>query len=93
MTVSELVASNHFHPLPVSNNSLFCAGHFADMDAFEVEESFTDESCARDLENKITNWPLFDQLRHSDIKLLKALNVGTIVDFMVEKKKVKFGLK
>lgn len=68
-------------------------GYSADTDAFEVEESFTDESCARDFENKPTQWALFDQLRHSDIKLLKALNVGTIVDFMVEKKKVKFGLK
>lgn len=38
------------------------------------------------------NWLLFDHVRHQDIKLLKALNVGTIVDFMVEKKKVKFGL-
>ncbi|XP_014235020.1 myotubularin-related protein 14 [Trichogramma pretiosum] len=35
---------------------------------------------------------LFDKYRKRDIKLLKALHVGTIVDFMVEKKKVKFGL-
>lgn len=69
--------------------------HFPDSDAFEVQESFTDESCARDFENKSSNsdWPLFDQIRSLDIKLLKTLNVGTIVDFMVEKKKVKFGLK
>lgn len=39
------------------------------------------------------NWVLCDQVRKDDIKLLRALNVGTIVDFMVEKKKVKFGLK
>ncbi|CAK9800652.1 Myotubularin-related protein 14 [Anthophora quadrimaculata] len=32
------------------------------------------------------------EVRHQDIKLLKTLNVGTIIDFMVEKKKVKFGM-
>lgn len=35
-------------------------------------------------------WQLFDRVRQQDIKLLKTLNVGTIIDFMVEKKKVKF---
>lgn len=66
----------------------------ADTDAIEVEESFTDTSIT-DLESKTSNsdWPLFDQIRSQDIKLLRTLNVGTIVDFMVEKKKVKFGLK
>lgn len=39
------------------------------------------------------DWQLFDRVRSSDIRLLKTLNVGTIIDFMVEKKKVKFGLK
>lgn len=43
--------------------------------------------------NNCNNWVLCDQVRKEDIKLLRALNVGTIVDFMVEKKKVKFGLK
>lgn len=38
------------------------------------------------------DWQLFDRVRSSDIRLLKTLNVGTIIDFMVEKKKVKFGL-
>ncbi|XP_054281383.1 myotubularin-related protein 14 [Macrosteles quadrilineatus] len=42
--------------------------------------------------NNCNNWVLCDQVRKEDIKLLRALNVGTIVDFMVEKKKVKFGL-
>lgn len=41
----------------------------------------------------ISDWQLFDKVRHQDIKLLKTLNVGTIIDFMVEKKKVKFGMK
>lgn len=40
-----------------------------------------------------SDWQLFDRVRNQDIKLLKTLNVGTIVDFMVEKKKVKFGMK
>lgn len=39
-----------------------------------------------------SDWQLFDKVRSQDIKLLKTLNIGTIVDFMVEKKKVKFGL-
>lgn len=39
------------------------------------------------------DWQLFDRVRNQDIRLLKTLNVGTIVDFMVEKKKVKFGMK
>lgn len=36
---------------------------------------------------------LCDKVRSQDINLLKMLNVGTIIDFMVEKKKVKFGMK
>lgn len=39
-----------------------------------------------------SDWQLFNRVRSQDIKLLKTLNVGTIVDFMVEKKKVKFGM-
>ncbi|KAK7792665.1 hypothetical protein R5R35_012024 [Gryllus longicercus] len=39
-----------------------------------------------------SDWQLFDRVRSQDIRLLKTLNVGTIVDFMVEKKKVKFGM-
>ena len=38
------------------------------------------------------DWQLFDRVRSQDIRLLKTLNVGTIIDFMVEKKKVKFGV-
>lgn len=60
-----------------------------DEDGVEVNESFTDDQT----DDNRTNWPLFDQIRNQDIRLLKTLNVGTIVDFMVEKKKVKFGLK
>ncbi|CAG0884097.1 unnamed protein product [Darwinula stevensoni] len=39
-----------------------------------------------------TEWQLFDKVRSHDIRLLKTLSVGTIVDLMLEKKKVKFGL-
>lgn len=60
-------------------------------DAIEVNESFTDEP--EDGIKSNSDWPLFDHVRSQDIRLLKTLNVGTIVDFMVEKKKVKFGLK
>nr|XP_033333041.1 myotubularin-related protein 14 [Megalopta genalis]XP_033333042.1 myotubularin-related protein 14 [Megalopta genalis]XP_033333043.1 myotubularin-related protein 14 [Megalopta genalis]XP_033333045.1 myotubularin-related protein 14 [Megalopta genalis]XP_033333046.1 myotubularin-related protein 14 [Megalopta genalis]XP_033333047.1 myotubularin-related protein 14 [Megalopta genalis]XP_033333048.1 myotubularin-related protein 14 [Megalopta genalis] len=47
---------------------------------------------ARGSDSVLSEWQLFDKVRHQDIKLLKTLNVGTIIDFMVEKKKVKFGM-
>ncbi|CAL8109799.1 unnamed protein product [Orchesella dallaii] len=39
-----------------------------------------------------SDWQLFDRVRSQDIRLLKAFQVQTIVDLMVEKKKVKFGV-
>ena len=39
------------------------------------------------------DWALFDRIRGQDIKLLKELQVGFIFDLMVEKKKVKYGMK
>lgn len=51
----------------------------------EARENTSDEPESND-------WPLFNRMRGNDIRLLKALNVGTIIDFMVENKKVKFGL-
>lgn len=62
-----------------------------DPDVVEINESFRDDQENNPKSN--SDWPLFDQTRSQDIKLLKAFNVGTIIDFMVEKKKVKFGLK
>lgn len=44
-------------------------------------------------QSMFTDWQLLDKVRSYDITLLKALMVDTIVDFMVEKKKVKYGLK
>lgn len=38
------------------------------------------------------SFELIDKVRWSDVRLLRTLNVGTIVDFMVEKKKVKYGV-
>ncbi|CAG7819417.1 unnamed protein product [Allacma fusca] len=38
------------------------------------------------------DWQLFDRVRNQDIRLLKAFQVKTIVDLMVENKKVKFGV-
>lgn len=38
------------------------------------------------------DWQLHDKVRSEDIRLLKMLNVGTIVDLMVENKKLKYGL-
>jgi myotubularin-related protein 14 len=58
------------------------------------------ETSAEDEDEELTgaaqtqrDWQLFDRVRSQDIRLLKTLNVGTIIDFMVEKKKVKFGMK
>lgn len=75
---------------------LFCGDNTAvksptlDEEAYEAQEtSLSDETLVEDKGNE---WQLFDRVRNQDIKLLKVLNIGTIVDFMVEKKKVKFML-
>lgn len=44
------------------------------------------------------SWPcsdmqMFDRVRGQDINILKMFGVKYIVDLMVEKKKVKFGMK
>lgn len=55
-------------------------------EAYDAQiDSSSDESDSERL-------PLFGRLRRRDIRLLNALNVGTIIDFMVENKKVKFGM-
>jgi myotubularin-related protein 14 len=68
-----------------------------DDEAYEAQESSMppddSEVFSKDPAEKNSEWQLFDRVRSQDIKLLKTLNVGTIVDLMVEKKKVKFGLK
>lgn len=63
---------------------------FASNDGVVSVQQQVDE--ARGGDSVISDWQLFDKVRHQDIKLLKTLNVGTIIDFMVEKKKVKFGV-
>ena len=40
-----------------------------------------------------SEWHLFNRFRGQDIRLLKTFSVGHICDLMVEKKKVKFGMK
>lgn len=42
--------------------------------------------------SKYNDLPLMDQVYHSDVDLLKLLNVSTIIDLMVETRKVKFNL-
>lgn len=67
----------------------FASGEMADLvleEQQQVEE-------ARGGESIFSDWQLFDKVRRQDIMLLKKLNVGTIIDLMVEKKKVKFGVK
>ncbi|XP_026674449.1 myotubularin-related protein 14-like isoform X2 [Ceratina calcarata] len=52
----------------------------------EVDEARGDDSVSNESS-------LYDKVRQQDIKLLKTFNVGTIIDFMVEKKKVKCNIK
>ncbi|KAK9293461.1 hypothetical protein QLX08_011604 [Tetragonisca angustula] len=52
----------------------------------EIDETELSESSSQS-----SQWKLFDKVRNKDIKLLKTFNVGIIIDFMVEKKKVKYG--
>lgn len=63
---------------------------------FAAEEANDDDDDiieSNDVEVDAGEWQLLDKVRKQDIKLLKTLNIGTIIDLMVEKKKVKFGLK
>ncbi|XP_022197018.2 myotubularin-related protein 14 isoform X1 [Nilaparvata lugens] len=52
----------------------------------------TDSDSVQLEEEMSGNWQLFNRVRSHDIRLLQTLNIGTIVDFMVEKKKVKYGI-
>ncbi|KAF7396595.1 hypothetical protein HZH66_007457 [Vespula vulgaris] len=63
---------------------------FASNEGVVSVQQQVDEACGGD--SRLSDWQLFDKVRHQDIKLLKTLNVGTIIDLMVEKKKVKFGM-
>ncbi|XP_072749805.1 phosphatidylinositol-3,5-bisphosphate 3-phosphatase MTMR14 [Anoplolepis gracilipes] len=54
-----------------------------DKNLTQVAGEITEDSKQIDMKNKF---------RFYDIELLKTLNVGTIIDFMVEKKKVKYGM-
>lgn len=67
---------------------------FADEDeAIEVVEGFGADSVTREIKSKLIDWVYIDHVRQQDKKLIKYINVGTIVDFMVENKKVKYGFK
>ncbi|XP_034944562.1 myotubularin-related protein 14 isoform X2 [Chelonus insularis] len=66
-------------------NYLFAGTETAGSVQHQVDE-------AKGGDSVLSDWQLFDKVRNQDIKLLKTLNVGNIIDFMVEKKKVKFGM-
>lgn len=57
-----------------------------------MEEDYIEEE-SRPEQSEETYKNFIDEARANDIRLLDYLNVGVIVDLMVEKKKVKFGLK
>lgn len=77
----------------VDNNSTAVKSPTLDEEAYEAQEenSMTDDSFSNaEKEKNNSEWQLFDRVRSQDIKLLKTFNIGTIVDLMLEKKKVKF---
>lgn len=67
-------------------------GYYSSFD-FKQEQANESNSEISNKEPKLTYWQIIDNVRTQDIKLLKTFNVGTIIDLMVEKKKVKFGMK
>ncbi len=67
-------------------NLIISDTEFVDTDAYEALEEVK-ETLKKDKSN---DWKLFSTVRTQDIKLLRTFNVGTIADFMVENKKVKF---
>lgn len=76
-----------------SSMAIFHSFLFVDEDeAVEVVEGFGTDSVAKELKSKF-DFLYIDQVRQQDKKLIKYMNVGTIVDFMVENKKVKYGFK
>ncbi|CAH1782584.1 unnamed protein product [Owenia fusiformis] len=50
------------------------------------------EEVSLEASNSQPDWQLFNRIRGQDIKLLKTWSVKYIIDLMVEKKKVKFGM-
>lgn len=58
-----------------------------------MEEDFSEEDNRGGDQTEETYKNFIDETRAHDIRLLDYLNVGIIVDLMVEKKKVKFGVK
>lgn len=66
---------------------------FSGSDALNDGNDIDDVDTPEPESSNQSDWQLFDKVRSQDIKLLKTLNVGTIIDLMVEKKKVKFGMK
>jgi myotubularin-related protein 14 len=58
---------------------------------FTGGESIPGQEAAMAMGN--TEWQLFNRIRGQDIRLLKVLQIKNICDLMVEKKKVKFGMK
>lgn len=57
-----------------------------------MEEDFTEDG-SRGGRSDETYKNYIDEIRANDIRLLDYMNVGVIVDLMVENKKVKYGLK
>lgn len=66
---------------------------FSGSDTQSEEKELKQEDETEERPPTSGDWQLFDRVRSQDIRLLKLFNVGTIVDLMLEKKKVKFGVK
>ncbi|KAI8511350.1 Myotubularin- protein 14 [Branchiostoma belcheri] len=63
---------------------------FSGGESIPTEDGMVSYGVSRDQSVYVPNG---NSIRMQDIRLLKALNIGTIVDLMVENKKVKFGMQ
>lgn len=106
MTTTSQRSNNGKTSSSVAKSVVDGCGDTDEVDAYEAEEDPIEDSTLLTptsntplqtpsvvaTDKNSGEWQLFDRVRSQDIKLLKSLNIGTIVDFMVEKKKVKFGM-
>ncbi|KOX69612.1 Myotubularin-related protein 14 [Melipona quadrifasciata] len=64
-----------------------------ELDETKQKVAETKQKVDETVSSTVREWKLFHEVRHKDIRLLNTFNVGIIIDFMVENKKVKYGVK
>lgn len=88
---AEIYTRSGFDYLYGASNGAKVNGEIDEDEAIEVVEGFEADKEIKESKNRIMDWQYINQVRQQDKKLIKYMNVGTIVDFMVENKKVKYG--